>query len=307
VQHELLRVAAVRAFRPCGPSYDPRPIVARPLRVLEGGEDGIALHLAWCGTSMEVKVLARGACDAARADAALETARGLAALDDDPTEFLRMVARHRTLGPLARRADPRLSRTPTLFESFCFAVLGQLVTSWEARQSYMRLGWIAGEAIAGTRLRSAPTPAGVRAVPMWKLHAIGVGSRRAATLRSGALRGATLESLRAVDAAVVVEKLQSLRGVGPWTANHVAREALGWSDAVPVGDLHAKTFVTAALTGEPGDDAAMLEALEPFRPHRARVVKLLERASGPRRDDAQSTRPRRVPKVDRHRREPWRY
>lgn len=300
----LLRVATRRSFRPIGSGYDARSALAHPLRVLRGGPDGIAVALAWRGGEVEATVLARGACTADDCAAAFEAARGLAAVDDDPSAFLASVKKHPIVGKLALRGDPRLARTPTLFEAFVFFVLGQLVTTWEARESFKKLGWMAGEAIDGTRLRSAPTPAGMRALPMWKLHAIGVGSRRAATLRMGALRGASLEKLRALPGETVVEKLQSLRGIGPWTANHVARAALGWADAVPVGDLHAPTFVTEALTGEPGDDDAMLAALEPFRPHRARVVKLLERASGPRRDDE---RPRRIAQVDRHRREPWRY
>jgi 3-methyladenine DNA glycosylase/8-oxoguanine DNA glycosylase len=301
----LLRVVARRSFRPRGPGYDARAMLAQPLRVLCGGADGIAIALAWHAGAVEVTVLARGVCDAEASAAAFEAARAIAAVDDDPVEFLAMIRSHPVVGALARTSDPRLPRTPTLFEAFAFFVLGQLVTSWEARESYKKLGWVAGEPIAGTRLRSPPTPAGVRATPMWKLHAIGIGSRRATTLRAGALRGTALERLRELAPEVAVGKLESLRGVGPWTANHVARTALGWSDAVPVGDLHAKTFVTEALTGEPGDDEAMLAALEPFRPHRARVVTLLERASGRRRDE--ETPPRRRARVDRHRREPWRY
>jgi 3-methyladenine DNA glycosylase/8-oxoguanine DNA glycosylase len=104
----------------------------------------------------------------------------------------------------------------------------------------------------------------------------------------------------------VVEKLQSLHGVGPWTANLVARSALGYSDAVPIGDCHAPYVVTGALTGIEGDDDAMLAALEPFRPHRARVVVLLDRAQFARRGVSSVPR-RRLPRVDPHRREPWKY
>ena len=67
---------------------------------------------------------------------------------------------------------------------------------------------------------------------------------------------------------VAAAKLESLPGVGPWTANYVARAALGWTDAVPVGDFHMPSVVSEVLTGTRGDDEAMLEALAPFRPHR---------------------------------------
>lgn len=300
---KTLRLIGRRSFAPKGPGYAPKLYLGRPFRLLRGGPDGVAIAMALRAGEVEVSVLAKGECDAEMLERAFEAARGLSAVDDDPRDFLRAVAKHPLLGPLSRRADARLTKTPTLFEAFVFAVLGQLVTSWEARESYVKLGWLAGESIVlgRTKLVTAPTPAGMRSVPMWKLHAIGVGSRRAATLRMGALRGTSLERLRTEDPAVAVEKLQSLRGVGPWTANYVARTALGWSDAVPVGDLHAKTYVTMALTGEAGDDAAMVSLLEEFRPHRARVVTLLEGVGIP------STEPRRLPKVDKHRREPWRY
>ena len=44
-----------------------------------------------------------------------------------------------------------------------------------------------------------------------------------------------------------------------------------------VGDFHLPNLVAYALAGEPrGDDARMLELLEPYRGQRARVMRLLE-------------------------------
>lgn len=71
----------------------------------------------------------------------------------------------------------------------------------------------------------------------------------------------------------------------------VARIALGDADAVSVGDYHVPHLVSWALAGEPrGSDERMLELLEPFRPHRGRVQRLLlasqirPPAFGPRMD-----------------------
>src|SRR5205085_12580362 len=119
----------------------------------------------------------------------------------------------------------------------------------------------AGEGIPATKLRAAPTAAAVRRVPMWRLREMGIGARRAATLREGAIRGPALERLRSEEPERAMEKLTSLPGIGPWTANYIARDALGWADAVPIGDFHAPRFVTKALLGEEGDDDAMVEAL----------------------------------------------
>jgi len=52
--------------------------------------------------------------------------------------------------------------------------------------------------------------------------------------------------------------------------------ALGDADAVSVGDYHLAGLVGWSLSGVKTDDAAMLELLEPYRPHRQRVIRLLE-------------------------------
>ncbi|EUA36891.1 hypothetical protein I549_0817 [Mycobacterium avium subsp. avium 2285 (R)] len=79
-------------------------------------------------------------------------------------------------------------------------------------------------------------------------------------------------------------------GVGEWTAAETAQRAFGDADAVSVGDYHIPKMVGWTLLGRPVDDAGMLELLEPMRPHRQRVVRLLE-ASGLARE------PRRGPRL----------
>lgn len=301
-----LRVVGHAAFVPLGAGYDPRALGRHRVRTLRGGEDGLVVRFGARAGEILVDVLTNGQVSAADVEAAIATARAMAAIDDDPTPFLRIARRDPRLKAMTDRADPRLGRTPTVFESFAVTVLEQLVTGEESRAAIRRLWALAGETIPGTGLRAAPTAAAVHRVPMWKLRAIGVGATRAATLHTGAGRGAALERLRDEAPEAFMAKLQSLRGVGPWTANQVARQALGWADAVPIGDFHAPGFVTRALTGEEGGDAEMLAALEPFRPHRARVVILLERAFV-RGIGIGGSRKWRPPRVDPHRREPWKY
>ena len=302
-----LRPIASAAFVPVGTGYVPRIHLRKPLLALRGDPDALVVVLAWVGATVRIKVLATGACTSEDIEWAIATARRHAAVDDDPGELLRLVCGHPVLGELAASGDPRLAATPTVFESLTIAILEQLVTGQEAHDAARRLWRIAGAPVAGTRLVAAPTPKAVHDVPMWRLHEIGVGSRRAQTLHLAAKRGAAIERLASHPPEVFLEKLQSLPGIGPWTANAVARDALGWADAVPVGDFHAPFTIAAAFgrTGHHRGDmdsanAAMLEVLEPFRPHRARVALLLER-------HAMQNRTWRRPKVDAHRREPWRY
>jgi 3-methyladenine DNA glycosylase/8-oxoguanine DNA glycosylase len=305
-----LRAVASASFRPRGGRYDPREHLRRSALALRGGADAIAIVFGVdaSGGAVRVRVLTNGELSSEDVERALDVARGLAAVDDDPTEFLAMVRGHPVLGPLSRRADPRLPKSPTVFESLAIAVVEQLVTGFEARASIRRLWRLAGAPIAGTSLVAAPTAAAVGRVPMWQMHALGIGSRRAVTLHRAAGRGNAIERLRDHEPQGALAKLESLPGVGPWTSNAVARSAFGWADAVPLGDYHAPFFIPPALGGtedltrdDPaGADAAMLEALAPFRPHRARAVMLLEGA-------AIGARERRLPRVDPHRREPWRY
>jgi 3-methyladenine DNA glycosylase/8-oxoguanine DNA glycosylase len=286
------------SFVPRGAAYDRRLLRGR-VRVLRGGEDALVASFALVAGAVEVTLRALRPVSADDEAWAFDSVRGLLAIDDDPTEFVEMARAKPALSALLGRSGVRLPRTPTLFETFTVAVVEQLVTTWEARQSLRLLRRAAGARVPGSSLIAAPTAAEVRAVPMWRLRELGIGGRRAVTLNHGAKRAEAIERLRDVPPDEAIRRLQTLPGVGPWTANYVARGALGYADAVPIGDCHAAYLVTAALTGERGDDDAMLEALEPFRPHRARVVALVERAA--------FARGVRLPRVDPHRREPWRH
>jgi 3-methyladenine DNA glycosylase/8-oxoguanine DNA glycosylase len=308
VRGPALHAVASALLRPRGPGYDPRLRLRRRAVALRGGDDAVVLSFSWEAGEVRIRVLATRRCGVDDVERAIDAGRGLAAIDDDPTDFLARVRRHPLLGPLAGRSDPRLARSPTVFESLAVAVVEQLVTGFEARASVRRLWRIAGEPVPGTNLCAPPTAAAVRRVPMWNMHAIGIGARRAATLHAASGRGEAIERLSAAPPEVFVDRLQSLRGIGPWTANAVARNALAWADAVPVGDFHAPFTISEALGAPPfaredaeEANAAMLELLEPFRPHRARVALLLEGGlptGAPRRW--------RLPRIDPHRREPWR-
>jgi len=109
------------------------------------------------------------------------------------------------------------------------------------------------------------------------LHPAGLEQRRAVTIRRASLRAAWLEAASILAPADALARLQGIAGVGPWTAAEVARSAFGDADVVSVGDFHLPNLVSWALAGEArGDDARMLELLEPWRGHRGRVVRLLE-------------------------------
>ena len=108
---------------------------------------------------------------------------------------------------------------------------------------------------------------------------MGLEQRRAITLIRAAERATWLERALKMPPSAARAHLRSLPGIGVWTAAEVARTALGDPDAVSIGDFHVPHMVCWALAGEPrGDDARMLELLEPYHGQRARVVRILERS-----------------------------
>ena len=86
-------------------------------------------------------------------------------------------------------------------------------------------------------------------------------------------------------------RLRSLPGIGVWTSAEVRFRAHGDADAVSFGDYHIAKNVGWALTGREVDDDGLAELLEPYRPHRYRVQRLVELAGLGRPRHAPAWRP----------------
>jgi 3-methyladenine DNA glycosylase/8-oxoguanine DNA glycosylase len=170
----------------------------------------------------------------------------------------------------------RLGRTGRVLEALIPAIIEQRVSGMDA--------WRAWRALVGKYGAPAPgpAPAGMRVppsaevwrrIPSWEFHRANVDPGRARTIVGCAQRADALERLTASRA---VAGLRSLPGVGEWTAAETVQRAFGDADALSVGDYHLAKIVGLSLLGTPIDDAAMVELLEPLRPHRHRAVRLLE-------------------------------
>ena len=191
--------------------------------------------------------------------------------DDDPTGFR---PSHPVIAEAHKRvAHLRIGRTGRVLEALIPAIIEQRVQGVEAFRSWRLLVTQFGAPAPG------PAPAGMRVppsaevwwrIPSWEFHRANVDPGRARTLVGAARRADALERLG--DAG----PLTSLPGVGVWTAAETAQRALGDTDALSVGDYHLSAMVGWTLLGRPVDDAAMVDLLEPVRPHRYRAVRLLE-------------------------------
>jgi 3-methyladenine DNA glycosylase/8-oxoguanine DNA glycosylase len=198
--------------------------------------------------------------------------------EDDP-DALR-VASPRLRELVARFAGMRFGRTDAVWASLLPAICGQKVTGKEAQRAYHGIVRRFGERAPGPRrLWVVPRAEVIAALPYHALHPVGLEQRRALTVIRAAGKADWIEAAVDLGPADASARLQALPGVGAWTAAEVGRTALGDPDAVSVGDFHIPSLVTWALAGEPrGDDARMLELLEPYRGQRARLVRVLERS-----------------------------
>ena len=115
-----------------------------------------------------------------------------------------------------------------------------------------------------------------RRIPSWEFHLANVDPGRARTVLIGAQRADSIERLTGRSPEGARAALQSLPGIGIWTAAETAQRAWGDADALSVGDYHLSNGVGSTLLGHRIDHTEMLALLEPLRPHRHRAVRLLE-------------------------------
>lgn len=179
----------------------------------------------------------------------------------------------------ARHPGVRVPRTGRVLEALVPAVLEQKVTGKEAFAAFrclvLRYGGPApGPAPAG--MRTPPAAEVWRRVPSWAWHRAGVDPRRSRTVCEATRFAARLEEAVEMVPAEAARRLSAVPGVGIWTVAEVAQRALGDTDALSVGDYHLAAYVGWALLGRPLDDDGMVELLEDWRPHRHRVVLLLQ-------------------------------
>ncbi|GAB34911.1 DNA-3-methyladenine glycosylase family protein [Gordonia otitidis] len=170
---------------------------------------------------------------------------------------------------IASSGGLRIGRTGRMWEALVPAILEQKVVGTEAWRAWRHLLRRYGAPAPGPVPRDMRVPPPQRewaAIPVWEWHRSG-----AEPVRMRTIRGAT-----AMDVDRHPDKLEVLRGVGPWTVAEARARAVGDADAVPVGDYHIPALIGHTLIGEPVDDAGMLELLEPYAGHRYRIVRMAE-------------------------------
>jgi len=267
--------------------------VAATLRPLQRGSGdpafrvvGSDIWLALRTPAGPATVLVRRAADGIRvaawgdgADWAVEHAPDLLGRGDDWSDL--DVSGHAFLAA-ARHRQPglRLLRTNSVFAMLVPAIMEQKVTSrqaWRAWRYLLRRYGTPAPGPAPVDMYVPPTVEGWAAIPSWEWHRAGIEPGRSATVMRAVRVAPALERTLSLGrgGSVVSSRLQSVPGIGKWTAAETAQRAHGDPDAPSVGDYHVPALVGWALTGGPVDDDGMLELLEPWRGHRERIVRLI--------------------------------
>ena len=191
---------------------------------------------------------------------------------------------HHPLVALAARRFPgwRVPRSGLVLDALIPAVIEQKVTGQEAFRGYCALVRRYGEVAPGPAgvagMRVPPGADGWRRIPSWGYLTASIDASRSDTIQRVCRVADTLARITDLPGDVARARLQTVPGVGRWTAAEVAHRALGDPDAVSFGDYHVAKNIGWALTGAEVDDDVLAELLEPYAGHRYRVQRLLELA-----------------------------
>ncbi|MDP4300774.1 Ada metal-binding domain-containing protein [Leptothrix discophora] len=250
-------------------------VYARTLRLASRGRE----HLGWVSLSRaapdrEAVRLTLAPSLAGALPQALAAARRLADLGCDP----RAVAA--TLGPLADAAPGlRLPGAADPFEMAVRAVLGQQVSVAAARTVAARLARVFGDAIETPWPgldRVFPSAERLAACTVDDIAGQGIVAQRARAViaLAQAVAEGRISLAPSADIAATLAALQALPGIGAWTAQTIALQALGWPDAWPSGDrVLLEAMSPAGATGPGRLDARAADALaEAWRPWRGYAV-----------------------------------
>jgi 3-methyladenine DNA glycosylase/8-oxoguanine DNA glycosylase len=176
----------------------------------------------------------------------------------------------------ARFDGDRVPATGTLWHDLAWTITQQRVHRRDAAQQWHRLVREFGAPCPDhENLYFPPEPEAIARLVPWQLRRMGIDEHRAQALIGTARLAPRLQALVDDDAERVLSALASVRGIGPWTRSCLAAFTWGDPDTVIIGDVGIPSLVSFTLGGpRRADDAAMLEMLEPYRPHRYRILRL---------------------------------
>lgn len=203
-------------------------------------------------------------------EGALELVRCMLAVDRDLTPFDQAAATVAWLRPLAiRMRGVKPPRYASLWEAFVNVVAFQQVSLQAASTIVRRLIVSSGSSVErdGVALHAFPQPAVFLATADRDLRDVGLSANKIATLRragealvSGQLELASLEHRSSPEAAAL---LQTIKGIGPWTASVILLRGLGRLDVFPMNDTSVAQNLALVGGSTPVDIDRVVDTLRP--------------------------------------------
>lgn len=168
-------------------------------------------------------------------------------------------------GLVERRPGVRIPGTPSIAEALLWAIVGQQITTAQARDQITRATDLVGEDLPEGlctdhvhRLPVRPADAARTAEDWYR----GPGARRRAMVTA---LGTCLDT--DLETAELRRALLALPGIGPWTADYALLRGMRATDAAPSRDV--ALLGAARDLGIAGDDATLMQALAPASPWRS--------------------------------------
>ena len=228
------------------------------------------IHMTWGASAGQVSVEAAGE----GAAWLLVRAPALIGAHDDPRDFAPTDPVVQRLW--ARFKGDRVGATGTVWHDVAWTITQQRVHRSDAARQWRRLVHSYGAACEDyENLYTPPDPERLARAAPWSLRALGIDERRATALIAAARVAQRLDALADLPYPEVERPLRTVPGVGPWTLGCLSAYTWGDPDTVIPGDSGIPSLIASTLTGaRRADDTTMLELLEPYRPHRYRVLRL---------------------------------
>lgn len=191
-----------------------------------------------------------------------------------------------------READPRLGELIAACGPFELNLhrTGDLFASLLRSIIYQQLHGKAAASIHGRVLQllgSPPSPAALESSSDAALRQAGLSGAKLVALRDLAAKCRdgtvpTLAAARRLDDETLVERLTTVRGIGPWTVHMLLLFRLGRPDVMPVGDFAVRLAYSRHFNdGVAATPAEILQRAESWRPWRSVAAWYLWRSLDP--------------------------
>ena len=231
---------------------------------------------------LEVELKGDSLDDATVSEARNQIVR-LLGIEGDLAPFYDMALGGPHLSPFARGLRGlHLPLAVSTYEALILAILGQQISTHVARMLRTLLieTYGSNRQIEGETYYTFPRPEKVVEVGADGLRAIKFSVRKAEyiiDISSRVVSGELdLDSLRHQSSDEAIDKLTSIRGVGPWTAHWLLIRALGHADGFPHGDLALQRTMGLLINGGvPMSAQDALDYSERWSPYRSYVTTYL--------------------------------